>query len=60
MAYVGNTPRQVEGLSGQQDGARAAGNDGPLVLTGARLSSVDTSKAAINGHLKTGHFGHGG
>ena len=37
MAYVGNAPRQVEGLSGQQDGARAAGNDGPLVLTGARL-----------------------
>ena len=23
-------------------------------------ASVDTSKAAINRHLKTGHFGHGG
>ena len=37
VAYVGNAPRQVEGLSGQQDGARADGNDDPLVLTGARL-----------------------
>ena len=26
----------------------------------ARQPSVDTSKAAINRHLKTGHFGHGG
>ena len=24
------------------------------------LTSVDTSKAAINRHVKTGHFGHGG
>ena len=24
------------------------------------LASVDTSKAVINRHLKSGHFGHGG
>ena len=30
------------------------------LLRSASWASVDTSKAAINRHLKTGHFGQGG
>ena len=37
MAHVGDSKRLIEGLAGQQDGARAAGEDGPLVLDGELL-----------------------
>ena len=36
-AYVGNVERPIEGLAGEEDGARAAGKDGPLVLDGELL-----------------------
>ena len=37
VAYVGNAKRPIEGLAGEEDGARAAGKDGPLVLDGELL-----------------------
>ena len=38
--------------------ASVPGNGGRIMPSPG--ASVDTSKAAINRHLKTGHFGHGG
>ena len=37
MPHVGDPQRPIEGFPGEQDGARAAGEDGPLVLDGELL-----------------------
>ena len=37
MPHVGDAKRPIEGLAGEEDGARAAGEDGPLVLAGELL-----------------------
>ena len=37
MAHVGDAQRPIERFAGEENGARAAGEDGPLVLDGELL-----------------------
>ena len=37
VPHVGDSKRLIDGLAGQQNGPRAAGEDGPLVLGGEPL-----------------------
>ena len=37
VPHVGDTKRPIDGLAGEQHGARAAGEDGPVVLAGEPL-----------------------
>ena len=45
VANVGDAKRPIDGLTGQEDGARAAGEDGPLVLGGELLLDEGADEA---------------
>ena len=45
-AHVGDAQRPIDGLAGQEDGPRAAGEDRPLVLDGVPLLDERAHEAA--------------
>ena len=45
MANVRDSENPIDGLTGQEDGARAAGEDGPLVLGGELLLDEGADEA---------------